>query len=155
MMHYPKPRIILVVCFVLAASLSLADAAWAGLWGYRGPNDPDIGPTALETEPSDLPPGWALTRTDPNGLPEAAKRDPDVTYDPTIGQIRESYSEGGVETQTPMITDLDEYSNVLTTRTYRRLWRDSSHDTRSIAHLLSLVKIGEPGRAYQQRRPFA
>jgi hypothetical protein len=142
MMHYPKPRNILVVCIVLAACLLPAGAARAGLWGYRGPNDPDLGPTALETEPSDLPPGWALTRTDPNGLPEAARRDPDVTYDPTIGQIRESYTEGGVETQTPMITDLDEYSNVLTTRTYRKLWRDSSHDTRSISRGLAKKQAG-------------
>ncbi|HYQ89282.1 MAG TPA: hypothetical protein VEU09_06615, partial [Candidatus Binatia bacterium] len=119
-----------------------AGAAWAGLWGYRGPNDPGLGPTALDTEPSDLPPGWALTHTDPNGLPEAARRDPAVTYDPTIGQIRESYTEGGVETQTPMITDLDEYSNVLTTRTYRRLWRDSSHDTRSIARGVAKKQAG-------------
>jgi hypothetical protein len=132
MMHYPKPRTILCICIVLAASLSQGGEARAGLWGYHGPTDPGLEGSPLEDTPSDLPPGWVMSRMDPVGRIETAKRDPDVAYDPTIGQIRETYTEGGVETGTPLITDLDEYSNVLTTRTYRRLWRDSSRDTRSI-----------------------
>ena len=142
MMHYPKPRTILYACIVLAVSLLPAGAARAGLWGYQSPSDPKLGPTALESQPSDLPPGWTMSHLDPVGMMEFPQRDPDVTFDPTIGQIRESYTEGGVETQTPMITDLDEYSNVLTTRTYRRLWRDSSRDTRSIVRGAALKNKG-------------
>src|SRR5690348_9069630 len=103
MMHYPKPRSILVSCIVLAVSLLPGGAARAGLWGYRSPTDPRVGPTPLESEPSELPPGWAMVRPDPVGMMESANKDPDITLDPTIGQIRETYTEGGVETQLPLV----------------------------------------------------
>ncbi len=137
MMYYPKPRIILFACFVLSVSLLWGGVARAGLWGYRSPNDPRLGESSLEDAPSDLPPGWVMSHTDPTGMTETANRAPDVAYDPTIGQIRETYTEGGIETQLPMITDVDEYSNVLTTRTYRKLWRDSSRESRSVARGLA------------------
>jgi len=142
MMHYPKPRSILLSCIVLAVSLFPGGAARAGLWGYRSPTDPGIGPTALESEPSDLPPGWVMVRPDPAGMMESPDKAPDITLDPTIGQIRETYTEGGVETQLPLVADFDQYSDVLTTRTYRRLWRDSARDTRSVVRGAALKNKG-------------
>ncbi|HEY2924620.1 MAG TPA: cell surface protein SprA [Candidatus Eisenbacteria bacterium] len=74
-----------------------------------------------------------MERWGPAGQMGPATGDPSVSFDPTAGHVRETYTEGGVETQPPMVSDLDEYSNVLTARTYRRLWRDHAKQSRSIA----------------------
>ena len=69
---------------------------------------------------------------DPTGQMGPAHPDPDIVFDPTLGQIRESYMQGGVETQPPMVSELDHYEELMTTRTYRRRWRDGSREARSI-----------------------
>src|SRR6185295_2613471 len=81
--------------------------------------------------PNPLPPGWVWRRMDPAGNFGPADPDPDVAFDPTIGQIRESYTQGGVETRPPLVTDQEQYSNLLTARTYRRLWQEDTRQSRS------------------------
>ena len=132
MTQNPKQGTILCVCTVLAAALLFVGAAEAGLWAYRTPTDPNYGTDSLGVHHSDVPPGWAMNRPDPAGQMGPAVRAPSVSFDPTIGHIRESYTQGGVEIQPPLVADLDEYSKLLTTRTYRRLWRDHSKESRSV-----------------------
>jgi hypothetical protein len=74
-----------------------------------------------------------MNQLDPNGIPGPAVRDPYVSLDPISGRVRENYMQGGVETQPPLVSDLDDYSTLLTQRSYRKLWRDSSRETRSIS----------------------
>ncbi len=132
-----NPRICTVLCFCVGlAAAFFSGAAEAGLWGYRSltdpVSDPAFGDSLSGASHSEIPPGWVMSRPDPTGLMGPATSDPDVTLDPRNGQIRESYTEGGVEVRPPMVADLDAYSTVLTTRTYRRLWRDGSRETRSV-----------------------
>src|SRR4051812_27434179 len=132
MIRYPKPRSILLVCFSLGAALLGSGAAEAGLWSYRQTQDPALQGASLEGDFDPLPPGWTMNRMDPSGQMGPARRDPDVVFDPTLGQVRESYTQGGVETQPPMVSSVDQYSTHLTTRNIRRLWRDGSRESRSI-----------------------
>src|SRR5947207_12550174 len=74
----------------------------------------------------------AMNRPDPLGLQEPAHRDPDIAFDPITGQIRESYTQGGVETSLPLVASMDQYATLLSTRTYRKLWRDGSRESRSV-----------------------
>ena len=133
MIRNPKPRIILFVCFGLAAAVLGTGKARAGLWAYRGAGDPTLTSGSLAGDPDPLFPNWVMRRYDPNGLEEPGRQDPDVAFDPTHGQVRETVSEGGVETGIPLVASVDDYNNLLTARTYRKLWRDGSKDTRSIA----------------------
>ncbi|HYQ96154.1 MAG TPA: hypothetical protein VER38_04010, partial [Candidatus Eisenbacteria bacterium] len=73
-----------------------------------------------------------MNRLDPAGQLGPAARAPSVSLDPTIGHIRETYTQGGVEVQPPLVASFDEYSKLLTSRTYRRLWRDHSKESRSV-----------------------
>src|SRR5438309_762829 len=132
MIRYPKPCGILLVCFGLAAAFLRCGAAEAGLWDYRGAGNPTLEGSPLERDFDPLPPGWIMNRYDPSGQLGPAHRDPDVAFDPTLGQIRETYTEGGVETRPPMVANMDQYTTLLTVRTYRRLWRAGSRESRSI-----------------------
>src|SRR5712675_2784932 len=134
MIQNPKWSIILCLCTVLAAALPSAAAAGTAAavpWRHRSQADPFYG-DSLAGGHSDLPPGWLMNRTDPTGATVPAVRDPEVAFDPTIGRIRESYTQGGVEMRPPMVADLDQYSTLLTTRTVRRLWRGDSRESRSM-----------------------
>ena len=131
MSRNPKRGIILCVCTALAALLH-GGVAEAGLWGYRAAQDPMFGEGALVGAHSDVPPGWTMNRMDPVGQMGSARRDPFVSIDPTAGHIRETYSQGGVETEPPLVAGLDEYSTLLTERNYRKLWKNSSRDSRSV-----------------------
>jgi len=130
MIQNPRSRSILFVCIALAAALLCQGNAEAGDWRYHATADP-LGSGTLGGNPDDLPPGWVMMRMDPTGMMTPAVHDPDITFDPVIGQIRESYTEGGVETRPPTVSDLDAYSKLLTERTYRKLWRDGSRGSRS------------------------
>src|SRR5258705_809088 len=130
MIQTPRSRSILFVCIALAAAFLCQGNAEAGDWRYHATADP-LGSGILGGNPDDLPPGWVMMRMDPTGMMTPAVHDPDITFDPTIGQIRESYTEGGVETRPPTVSNLDEYSKHLTERTYRKLWRDGSPGSRS------------------------
>ena len=129
MIQNPKPRIILFICSVLAGALLMGGQARAGIWSYRKAVDPVAGDGAFPDQ-GGLPSWWTLTRVDPNGMP--VNPDPQVDFDPTIGRFRESYTQGGVEMHPPLISDLDQYSSLLSTRTYRKLWRDGSRQSRSV-----------------------
>jgi hypothetical protein len=74
-----------------------------------------------------------MNQLDPSGMPGPAVRDPYVSIDPATGRIRENYLQGGVETQPPLVSDLDAYSDLLSQRNYRKLWKNSSRETRSIS----------------------
>src|SRR5258705_4288560 len=130
MIQTPRSRSILFVCIALAAALMCRGNAEAGDWRYHATAD-QLGSGTLGGNPDDLPPGWVMMRMDPTGMMTPAVHDPDITFDPVIGQIRESYTEGGVETRPPTVSDLDAYSKLLTERTYRKLWRDGSRGSRS------------------------
>ncbi len=132
MIQNPNRRIILCFCTTLAAALLAGAAAEAGPWGYRSLADPSYGDSLFDAGHGEMPPGWAMNRLDPSGAMVPAVRDPDIAFDPTIGQIRESYTQGGVEVRPPMVADLDQYSTLLTTRTYRKLWLDGSRESRSV-----------------------
>ncbi len=134
MIQNPKRSIILCLCISLAAALpstAAAGTASAVHWRYRSQTDSFYGDSPGGSH-SDLPPGWLMSRTDPTGATVPAVRDPDIAFDPTIGRIRESYTQGGVEMRPPMVADLDQYSTLLTTRTVRRLWRNDSRESRSM-----------------------
>ena len=122
----------LLFAVVLAGAAMTSGTVEAGLWGYRTATDPIQGIAPMGEYHNEVPPGWIMSRPDPTGQMGPAIRDPGITFDPTIGTIRESYTQGGVEVQPPMVADLDDYSNLLTARTYRRLWRDESKESRSI-----------------------
>ncbi len=132
MSRNPNPGIILCLCATLAMATP-PRAAEAAPWGDFGPIDPMFGGNRLGAEHSAIPRGWIMLRMDPSGQMGPAQRDPYVSIDPNIGHIRETYSQGGVEMQPPMVTDLDDYSEVLTARTYRKLWRDQSRGSRSVS----------------------
>ena len=131
MSRYPKPGTILCVCIALGALLQCR-VARAELWDYRGTRYPMYG-ESLGGAHSDVPPGWAMNQLDPNGMPGPAIRDPYISIDPATGRVRENYLQGGVETQPPLVSDFESYGNLLSQRSYRKLWRDSSRETRSIS----------------------
>ena len=132
MSRYPKPGTILCVCIALGTLLRCG-VAQAGLWEHPGARDPMVGDGPFTGAHSEVPPGWSMSRTDPTGALGPARRDPSVSLDPAAGRIRESYVQGGVEMAPPMVSDLDSYSTLLTQRSYRKLWKDSSRETRSIS----------------------
>lgn len=131
MIQNPKLGAIFCLCFALGSAIG-PGAAVAGLWGYALP-DPLTGTTPLdEGWQTDLPPGWLMNRLDPAGQMGPALRDPSVSIDPTAGHVCETYSEGGVEVCPPVVADVDQYNTLLTSRTYRRLWRNESRESRSV-----------------------
>ncbi|TMQ59963.1 MAG: cell surface protein SprA [Candidatus Eisenbacteria bacterium] len=132
MTQNPKLGAILCICLTLGGGALLCGLAEGSLWGYAR-TDPAFGEGPLGGGHSEMPPGWLMRRLDPAGQMEPPSPDPSVSIDPSNGHIREIYREGGIETRPPMVTDLDEYSGLLTARTYRRLWRDQSKTSRSVA----------------------
>ncbi|HEY3157242.1 MAG TPA: hypothetical protein VGK76_11550, partial [Candidatus Eisenbacteria bacterium] len=115
--------------------------AEASVWGYTHADD-TFGGDSLGGSHSDMPPGWVMRHFDPTGMMAPPSPDPTISLDPSNGHIRETYSEGGIETRPPMVTDLDEYSGLLTTRTYRRLWRDQAKSSRSVARTGAIKRSG-------------
>jgi len=89
MIQNPKPCSILCLCIILGAAVLPGGVAEAGLWGYRTLADPALG-DSLGGNHSEVPPGWAMNRMDPAGRMGPAAPDPEISFDPTIGQIRES-----------------------------------------------------------------
>ena len=137
----PKLRALLCLCIVFGGRLLSPDVAEATLWGYIHA-DATPGEASLGGDHSDMPHGWVLPHFDPTGVLTPASPDPAVSLDPSNGHIRETYSEGGIETRPPMVTDLDHYSGLLTTRTYRRLWRDQAKSSRSVARAGAIKRSG-------------
>ena len=137
----PKLSAILCLCLVFGGGLLPLGIAEASLWGYTHA-DATLGETSLGGDHSDMPPGWVMQHFDPTGMLAPASPDPSISLDPSSGHIRETYSEGGIETRPPMVTDLDQYSGLLTTRTYRRLWRDQARSSRSVARTGAIKRSG-------------
>jgi len=138
MIRYPKLTTLLGVCAPLLGALLItalragsAEAGWS--YAFPDPGSGDGSPLDSTYEKSLMPPGWMFDRMDPAGVMVPANPDPFVTFDPQIGHVRETYSTGGVESRPPLVADVDDYNNLISARTYRRLWRDDTRKSRSVS----------------------
>src|SRR6266850_8024361 len=128
-----RPRLAFTLSIALLALL-LTGTARAGLWTAGSP-DPKTGrmPLELVGEERLLPPGWKLRVPDTRGIFGTEAGAAAVSLDPASGQVRESYQEGEVELRAPLVAPIAQYDSVVTARTVRKLWREKTRQSRSVA----------------------
>ncbi|HSQ59887.1 MAG TPA: cell surface protein SprA [Acidobacteriota bacterium] len=77
-----------------------------------------------------LPPNWRLQT--PPAVFEAGAARVRVTLDPTTGVVQERYREGSVEVREPLVVGALDYNELLSERSYRKVWRERTQTTRSV-----------------------
>jgi len=80
--------------------------------------------------PPDFPRGWHIPVPPP--LPDPGSSQVQVSVDPASGRISERYRSGNVEVRPPLVTDYLDYDELLSDRTYRKIWRERTKTTRSV-----------------------
>ena len=102
---------------------------------FRAMPDPTAQLTSMPSDDasSSLPPGWGFHPISPTGMYPTGQGDVDVSINPSTGKILESYREGDVEVREPLVITAEEYNQILSGRTVRRLWNDKTRQTRSVA----------------------
>ncbi|HKW50549.1 MAG TPA: cell surface protein SprA, partial [Candidatus Eisenbacteria bacterium] len=119
--------------------LSLGSQIWAtaeaSQMHFRAMPDPTAQLTSMPSDDasSSLPPGWGFHPISPTGMYPTGQGDVDVSINPSTGKILESYREGDVEVREPLVITAEEYNQILSGRTVRRLWNDKTRQTRSVA----------------------
>ncbi|HTK69930.1 MAG TPA: cell surface protein SprA [Candidatus Eisenbacteria bacterium] len=119
--------------YILALGFLLGP--WAGIHAepYQDLPNPDrLQPVEADLSTPVLPPGWRFRPIHANGDYPTGQPDIDVTVDPVAGTVQESYREGDVEVREPLVLTPDEYNQILSGRTVRRLWKDKAKSTRSM-----------------------
>ncbi|HET9250635.1 MAG TPA: cell surface protein SprA [Candidatus Eisenbacteria bacterium] len=127
----PRRILILLVCLCFR----LTGTADASGFRYQFLPDPVTGLSPLEVEATDgtLPDGWRFHPVTPNGDFPTGRGSVSVDLDPETGRILETYREGDVEVRAPLVLTPEEYNQVLTGRTFQKLWHDKSKTKRSVA----------------------
>jgi len=77
-----------------------------------------------------LPPGWHLNVPPPVFQPGASKVM--VGLDPATGTVEEHYREADVEVREPLIVAGLDYNELLSDRSYHKVWRERTRTTRSV-----------------------
>ncbi len=119
--------------------LCLGSRAWAvaeaSPMRFRAMPSPAFQLTSMPTSDrgQGLPPGWGFHPISPTGLYPTENGDVAISMDPSSGRILESYREGDVEVREPLVFTPEEYNQILSGRTVRRLWNDKTRQTRSVA----------------------
>jgi len=100
---------------------------------YQALPDPDrLQPVEVDLSGPTVPAGWRFHPMHANGDYPTGQGDVDVTLDPVAGTVEESYREGDVEVREPLVLTPDQYNQVLSGRTVRRLWKNKARSTRSM-----------------------
>ena len=100
---------------------------------YQALPDPDrLQPVEVDLGGPVVPAGWRFHPIHANGDYPTGQADVDVTLDPVSGTVEESYREGDVEVREPLVLTPDQYNQVLSGRTVRRLWKNKARSTRSM-----------------------
>jgi hypothetical protein len=119
--------------YILALGLLLGPWAKVQAEPYQDLPNPDrLQPVEADLSTSALPTGWRFRPIHANGDYPTGQADIDVTVDPVAGTVQESYREGDVEVREPLVLTPDEYNQILSGRTVRRLWKDKARSTRSM-----------------------
>lgn len=119
--------------YILALGFLLAPWARVHAEPYQDLPDPDrLQPVEADLSTPGLPSGWRFRPIHANGDYPTGQPDIDVTVDPVSGTVQESYREGDVEVREPLVLTPDEYNQILSGRTVRRLWKDKAKSTRSM-----------------------
>ena len=120
---------------LLCLGFRLTGAAEASGFRYQLLPDPVTGLLPLEVESTDsgLPAGWRFHPVNPNGDFPTGRGSVNVELDPATGRVLETYREGDVEVREPLVLTPDQYNEILTGRTFQRLWSDKSKSKRSVA----------------------
>jgi uncharacterized protein YdeI (BOF family) len=126
-----RPYLLILVCL---GSQILATAE-ASQMRFRAMPDPATQLTSAGRldNGNGLPPGWGWHPISPTGMQPTGQGDIAVSIDPTTGRIVESHREGDVEVREPLVITPEEYNQILSGRTVRRLWNDKTRNTRSVA----------------------
>ncbi|HEX5030833.1 MAG TPA: cell surface protein SprA [Candidatus Eisenbacteria bacterium] len=118
---------------ILALGLLLGPWARVQAEPYQDLPDPDrLQPIEADLSTPGLPSGWRFRPIHANGDYPTGQPDIDVTVDPVAGTVQESYREGDVEVREPLVLTPEEYNQILSGRTVRRLWKDKARSTRSM-----------------------
>ena len=118
---------------ILALGLLLGPWARVQAEPYQDLPDPNrLQPVEADLSTPGLPSGWRFRPIHANGDYPTGQPDIDVTVDPVAGTVQESYREGDVEVREPLVLTPEEYNQILSGRTVRRLWKDKARSTRSM-----------------------
>jgi len=141
MLLSPKRILILSLCL----ALRWFGSAEASGFNYQEMPDPASGLVPIEVQAGSdaLPDGWRFFAPDPNGNLPTGRGNTSVTIDPVTGRILESYREGDVEVREPLVLTPEQYNEILTGRTFHKLWQDKSKTKRSVAR--TTPGVGGPG----------
>ena len=131
-MHRQLRRLLILLLCLEFQAWSRADASNLR---FQIVPDPTAGLTPVEIQegPPPIPAGWRWAPYTPNGDYPTGLGDFDVTLDPRTGNVLERYREGSVEVREPLVLTRDEYNEILTQRNMRKMWRDKTRQTRSVA----------------------
>ncbi len=131
-MHQRLRRsLILVLCLGFQAEA----ASEASNLRFRAIPDPNAGlaPIAFPDGADPLPVGWKFHPISPTGNYPTGQSNVAVTINTVYGTVNESYREGDVEVREPFVSTRDQYAEILSDRTVRKLWREKTRQTRSVA----------------------
>ncbi|TMQ64819.1 MAG: cell surface protein SprA [Candidatus Eisenbacteria bacterium] len=130
-----RQRLRLCLLILLCLGSQIWGAAEAAPMRFRAMPDPTAQLTSIPSDDasSSLPPGWGFHPISPTGMYPTGQGDIDVSINPVTGKILESYREGDVEVREPLVITSEEYNQILSGRTVRRLWNDKTRQTRSVA----------------------
>jgi hypothetical protein len=120
---------------ILAICLGLPARAVAETYPirFRAVPNPEAGLAPLEMgEPSTLPSGWKFWPTTPSGTSMFGPLPPDVTLDPSNGEVIETYRVDDVGVGAPLAATTTEYASIMSDRTMHRLWSTATQTTRSV-----------------------
>jgi Motility related/secretion protein len=138
--------LILLLCF----GFRLSASAEASGFRYQFLPDPASGLVPLEVQADGaLPAGWRFHAPSPTGDLPTGHGSTSVTIDPVSGRVLESYHEGDVEVRTPMVLTPEEYNEILTGRTFHKLWKDKAKSKRSV----SRNPAGQSGPGFRFEAP--
>jgi len=130
-----RRRLRLCLLILLCLGSRTWAAAEASEMHFRAMPDPTAQLTSIQPRDhgNGLPPGWGFQPISPTGMYPTGQGDVEVSMDPVTGRILESHREGDVEVRAPLVLTSDEYNQILSGRTVRRLWNDKTRQTRSVA----------------------
>ncbi|HET9950438.1 MAG TPA: cell surface protein SprA [Candidatus Eisenbacteria bacterium] len=126
----PALAALLGAALLTASSLLHAPAALASatVRAYD-PSAQYLDPMAVPLPP-DFPRNWRIPVPPP--LSDPGSSQVQVSLDPASGRISERYRAGNVEVRPPLVTDYLDYDELLSDRTYRKIWRERTKTTRSV-----------------------
>jgi hypothetical protein len=121
------PALLIAALLVAAASPALG-ASWA-----ESRLDPAGGRSLLDSlPPTGLPTGWVLQQPGVYQPGSVSQRTTSVAVDPLRATVRETYRQGDVQVEEPLVADLATYNQVLSRRTTERVWRNLTRPDRSV-----------------------